>query len=90
MVKEDEIMVLESVGGVDENSPKLNMNSTTRFSNVESVHLVQCDNDLVENDELHLATITIQAHKWKPNNKNSICWGLFAINDNFPIAFKNP
>jgi len=40
MVKEDEIMVLESAGGVDENSLKLNMNSTTRFSNVENVHLV--------------------------------------------------
>jgi hypothetical protein len=41
--------------------------------NVENVHL-QCDNDLVDDDELHLAAIVIQIHKWKPNNKNSICW----------------
>jgi hypothetical protein len=90
MVKEDEVMVLESVGDVDEDNPKLIMNPTTQFSNVESVHLMQRENDLVENDELHLATITIQAHKWKPNNKISICCSLFAINDNFPIDFKNP
>lgn len=46
MAQEDEIMVLENVGGVDEDNPKLNMNPTTKFSDVESVHLVQCDNDL--------------------------------------------
>jgi hypothetical protein len=90
MVEEDEIMVLETVGGVDEDSPKLSMNPTTRFSDVENVHLMHCENDIVDNDELHIATITIQAHKWKPNNKNSICWNLFAINEKFPIDFKNP
>jgi hypothetical protein len=31
MVEKNDIMVLESVGGVDEDSPKLNMNPTTRF-----------------------------------------------------------
>jgi hypothetical protein len=65
---------------------------TTNSSNVESIHL-QCDNDLVENDELHLVAIIIivaQAQKWKPNNKNSICWGFFIGNDNSPIDFKNP
>jgi hypothetical protein len=31
MAKEDEIMVLESVGGVDQDSPKLNMNPVTKF-----------------------------------------------------------
>jgi hypothetical protein len=46
--------------------------------------------DLVKNDELHLVAITIQVCKWKPKNKNSICWGLFAINDNFSVDFKNP
>jgi hypothetical protein len=87
MAKQDEIMVLENVGGVDENSPKLSRNPTTNFSNVENIHLLQCDNDLTDNDELHLA---IQVHKWKPNNKNSIFWSLFPINDNFPIYLKNP
>ncbi len=82
-------MVFESVSGVDANNLKLNTNLTTRFSNVENIHLVQCDNDLVEIDELHLVATTIQAHIWKPNNKNSIFWSLFAMNDNFPIDFKN-
>jgi hypothetical protein len=82
-------MVLESVGGVDEDSPKLSRNPTTNFSNGESIHLLQCDNDLVENDDLHFAIVATQAHKWKSNNKNSICWGLFVINDNLPVDLKN-
>jgi len=63
MAKEDIILVLENIGGVDEDIHMLNENPTTNLSNVESVHL-QCDNDLVENDELHLVVITTQAHKW--------------------------
>jgi len=62
MAKEDIILVLENIGGVDEDIHMLNENPTTNLSNVESVH--QCDNDLVENDELHLVVITTQAHKW--------------------------
>ncbi len=58
MAKEDEVMVIESVGGVDENSYKLNQNRITSLLDVESVHL-QCDNNLVNNDELHLVAITI-------------------------------
>jgi hypothetical protein len=81
-------MVFEIVGGVDENNHRLSGNPTTKLSNVKNINL-QCDSDLVENDELHLAGITTQAHKWKPNNRNSICWGFFAINDNFPIDFRD-
>jgi len=88
-MKEDEVMVFDSVGGVDEDTYGLNKNSTTRLLNAENVYL-PCDNDLVDDDELHLVTIVIQTHKWKPNNKNSICWGLFTINDNSPIDIKNP
>jgi hypothetical protein len=61
-------MVLESVGGVDEDIYGLSKNSTIRLLDVENVHL-QCDNDFVDDDELHLAAIIIQIHKWKPNNK---------------------
>jgi len=85
-------MILDSVGVVDEYLCGWSENLTTNSSNVESVHL-QCDNDLVENDEFHLVaiiTIVAQGQKWKPNNKNSICWGFFASNDNFPVDLKNP
>jgi len=82
-------MVLESVGGVDEDTYGLSKNSTTMLLDVENVHH-QCDNDLVDDDELHLVVIVITIHKWKPNNKNSICWGFFAINDNSPVDIKNP
>ncbi len=58
MAKEDEVMVLESVGGVDENSHKLSWNLITSLLNVENVHL-WCDNNLVKNDELHLVAIAI-------------------------------
>jgi hypothetical protein len=76
MAEEDEVVVLKSVGGVDEDSHKLSGNPTTNLLTIESIHL-QCDNDLVDNDDLHLAVIVTQAHKWKPNNKYSICWGFF-------------
>jgi hypothetical protein len=56
---------------------------------VENVHF-QCDNDLEDDDELHLVAIVIQIHKWEPNNKNSICWGFIAINDDSPISIMNP
>jgi len=39
MAKEDKVMVLESVGGVDENSHKLSWNLITSLSDVKSVHL---------------------------------------------------
>jgi hypothetical protein len=53
MAKEDIVLVLENIGGVDEDIHMLSENPTTNLSHVESIHL-QCDNNLVENDELHL------------------------------------
>jgi hypothetical protein len=52
MAKEDIVLVLKNIGGVDEDIHMLSENPSTNLSNVERVHL-QCDNDLVENDELH-------------------------------------
>jgi hypothetical protein len=72
MVKKDEVVVLENVGGVDEDTHRLSENPTTNLLDVENVHL-QCDNDFVENDKPHLLIITTQAHKWKLDNKNSNC-----------------
>jgi hypothetical protein len=60
MVEEDKVVVLESVGGVDEDNQS--KNPTTNLLDVENVHL-QYDNDLVKCDELHLTIITVQAHK---------------------------
>jgi len=39
MAKENKVVVLENVGGVDENSHKLSWNLITSLSDVESVHL---------------------------------------------------
>jgi hypothetical protein len=39
MAKKDEVVVLESVGGVDEDSHKLSENPTTNLSNVENIHM---------------------------------------------------
>lgn len=55
MAKEDIVLVLENIGGVDEDIHMLSENPTTNLSNVESIHL-QCDNDLVENHELHFVS----------------------------------
>jgi hypothetical protein len=76
MAKHDKVMILESVGGVDEYFHGLSEILTPDSLDVENIHL-QCDNDLIENDEMHLAAIATQAQKWKPNIKNSICWGFF-------------
>jgi hypothetical protein len=88
MAKQNGIMILENVGGVDEDLCGQSENLTTNSSNVESIHL-QRDNDHVDNDELHLVTIVIiaaQAQKWKPNNNNSICWGIFVGSDNLSLS----
>lgn len=63
MAKKDIVLVLENIGGVDEDIYMLNESPTTNLSNVENIHL-QCDNDLVKNDELHLGVITTQVHIW--------------------------
>jgi hypothetical protein len=89
MAKENEVVVFENIGGVDEDIHRLSENPITNLLDVEIVHLY-CDNDLVENDELHLLAIVVQVHKWKVDNRNSICLGIFVINDNFPIDLKNP
>jgi len=39
MVEEDEVVVLESVGGVDEDIHELNENLTINLLDVENVHL---------------------------------------------------
>jgi ATP-dependent 26S proteasome regulatory subunit len=39
MVEEDEVVVLESVGGVDEDIRELNENLTINLLDVENVHL---------------------------------------------------
>jgi hypothetical protein len=51
VAKHDEVMILESVGSVDKNFHEPSENLTTNSLNVESV-LLQCGNDLVENDDL--------------------------------------
>jgi hypothetical protein len=43
------VLVLENVGGVDENTHSLNRNPTTSLLDVENVHL-QSDNDFIKND----------------------------------------
>lgn len=63
MAKKDIVLVFENIGGVDEDIYMLNESPTTNLSNVENIHL-QCDNDLVKNDELHLGVITTQVHIW--------------------------
>jgi hypothetical protein len=72
MARKDKVVVLENVGGVDEDTHKLNKNPTTTLLDVENFHL-QCDNVFVENDKPHLLVIASQVYKWKPNNKNSNC-----------------
>jgi hypothetical protein len=89
MAKEDEVVVFKSVGGVDEDNHRLSGNPTTSLLDVENVHL-QCDNNLVKTNEQHFVAIATQAHKWKPDNKYSICLGSFVVNDNSPIDIKNP
>ncbi len=50
----------------------MNMNLVVDILDVGSIHL-QCDNDLLENDELHFVVVKIQTQKWKTHN----VWGFF-------------
>jgi hypothetical protein len=72
----DEICVIESVDGIDEvlfdvsTIPPRSHN----FSNVESVHQQECDNDLpITFDEVYSQTMEQQALLWKPHSRTSIC-----------------
>jgi hypothetical protein len=82
------VVVFKSVGGVVEDNHRLSGNPTTNLLDVENVHL-QCDNNLVKTNEQHFLVIVAQAHKWKPDNRNSICLGSFVVNNNSPIDIKN-
>jgi hypothetical protein len=59
------------------------------LSNVEFVHL-ECDSNLLENDNVQLTIVEVQVQQCKPHNMTSICWGFFIINDNLLIDFENP
>jgi hypothetical protein len=38
------------------------------------------NDDLLENDDLHIVVIKVQAQKWRTQNKDSISWRLFVVN----------
>jgi len=59
------------------------------LSNVEFVHL-ECDSNLLENDDVQLTIVEVQVQQCKPHNMTSIFWGFFVINDNLLIDFENP
>jgi hypothetical protein len=59
----------------------------TSFSNMESVWL-KIGNSL-ENKVLQVASIEIQVIFWKPHRQNSISWGFFIVNDDFPMDLEN-
>jgi hypothetical protein len=56
---------------------------------VEFVHL-ECDSNLLENDDVQLTIVEVQVQQCIPHNMTSICWGFFVINDNLLIDFENP
>jgi hypothetical protein len=64
---EDNIVVQCVCDIDDELACDANMNPTLNNSNVASIHL-QCDDDLLENDEFHLVIIETQIEKWKTLN----------------------
>ncbi len=88
MVK-DNIIVVESFGGVDDKlACDVNVNLVANTLDIESIHL-QCDNDLLKTNEIHFIIIETQVQKWKANNINSIDWGLFIVNNNLYVDIVN-
>jgi hypothetical protein len=88
---EDRSYVLESMAGINEVAPNVNICQPSHyFSNVKSVH-EQCDqNDVLVSNKAHLQAAEVQALLWKIHNKTSICWSLFVINDNLHVDLENP
>jgi hypothetical protein len=89
---ENEICVIGSIGGIDEVFFDVNTIhfQSHNFSNVESVHQQQCDNDLlVAYDEVYFQTMEQQALLWKPHNKTSICWNFFIVINNLHVDLLN-
>jgi hypothetical protein len=71
---EEEIVVVESVGGVD--GPLVCEDVATNNSNIESVQLILGNS--LENEVLQL--VQVQVALWKPHHQSSICWGFFIVN----------
>jgi hypothetical protein len=81
---EDNIVVVECVNNIDDKlACDVNMNPNLNNSNVGSIHL-QCDDDLLKNDEFHLVIIETQIKKWKNEG------GFFVVNDNMFVDLVNP
>jgi hypothetical protein len=88
MVKDD-IIVVESFGGVDDKlACDVNVNLVANTLDIEIIYL-QCDNDLLKTNEMHFIIIEAQAQKWKAHNMNSIGWGLFVVNNNLYVDLVN-
>lgn len=60
MVWKDDIVIVENVGDVDDElAYDTSINLVTSNLDVESIHL-QCDKDLLEDDELYIVIIEVQ------------------------------
>jgi hypothetical protein len=68
MVTKDEIVLVESVGGVD--GPPTFEDVTTNSSHMENVHLKL--GNLLENEILRFTTAQVQIAFWKPHHCVSI------------------
>jgi len=79
MGAKDEILIAKNIDGVDESLTCENVD-TYNF-NMGSVHLEL--GNLLENEVSQLATIQTQFVFWKSQNRSSICWCFFVVNDDF-------
>jgi hypothetical protein len=87
-VTKNDSIIVESVGGVNEPYLCEDVVPNTSSSDMESVCLETALS--LENDVLPLVTIEGQVIFYKPHHRNSICWGLFVVNDDLHVDFENP
>jgi hypothetical protein len=87
MVTKSDNAMIENVGGVDEQYLCENVVPNTSFPNMENVRLETIIS--LENEVLYFVIIKVQVIFWKPHHQNSICWGLFVVNDDLHVDLQN-
>lgn len=87
MATRNNCVIVENVNVVDGPLISEDVFLNTSSSNMENVCLKI--GHLLENKVLQLASMEIQVIFWKPHHRNSISWGFFVMNDDFPMDLEN-
>lgn len=78
-------MFIESMDGINEETPNVKTTLSCNLSNVDSVDQ-QCENDLSQIDDVHLQVINFPVVQWRTHTTRP----FFALNNNLHVDLIKP